>query len=298
MQHSTAQLRSDQRPVVLDLIESINRADGIEPLSEYKAMRLDGRLDAREQVAVLGDGSVIGYAQAAWHRGSAPERDGHWAMEVAVAPPHRSGAVAGDLIDSLRHDLAPSGLALWSRADYVARAALSRGWEKWRVLWEMGCRLPIPGLDLTVQGFRLASFRMGIDEVQWLEANNATFAGHPENGDLTRRDLEKRMAQPWFDPDGFFLAWDGDRLAGSCWTKVHESGLGEIYIIGVVPGWDGRGLGRALVSKGLDYLATRRHAHKAMLFVESTNERAANLYRSLGFEVLHSVEAYRYTGAP
>ena len=80
---------------------------------------------------------------------------------------------------------------------------------------------------------------MGVDESAWLSANNAAFAGHPENGRMTRRDLELRMAQGWFDPSGFFLAWANGELAGSCWTKIHDDGTGEIYIIGVVPAWRG-----------------------------------------------------------
>jgi mycothiol synthase len=259
-------------------------------------MRLDGRLDSREQIAMLADGSVVGYAQAAWHRGSELSGDGHWAIEVAVAPQHRDGAATTELIEALRVDLNSEDTVLWARVGYVADAAIGGGWERWRVLWEMRRRLPVENLDPAITGFRLASFRMGIDETAWLEANNATFAGHPENGDMTRRDLEKRMAEPWFDPDGFVLAWDGDQLAGSCWTKVHENGVGEIYIVGVVPRWEGRGLGRALVSIGLEYLANQRHSREAMLFVESANRRAVRLYRGLGFDIAHSVEAYRYRG--
>ena len=55
-------------------------------------------------------------------------------------------------------------------------------------------------------------------------------------------------------PMGFLLAWDGERLAGFCWTKVHDDGRGEIYILAVVPGSQGRGLGRALLLAGLDDL--------------------------------------------
>lgn len=285
------QLRPENRDEVLALIEDVRVFDSGPPLSEYKAMRLDGRLDARERVVIDSQGSVVGYGQAAWHRGSA-QIPGHWAIEIAMARHHRNLQVTGELIRSLSQDVAGAPLVLWSRSEYVSEAAATLGWERERTLWEMHRPLPIPDLDTSLPDVRLSPFRMGMDETAWLEANNAAFAGHPENGDMTRRDLEKRMAQSWFDPDGFLLAWAGDVLAGSCWTKMHEDGSGEIYIIGVIPLWEGRGLGRALAAIGLDYLANVRHARKAMLYVESTNERALQLYDRLGFERTRAIEAY------
>ena len=261
--YELVQLRSNRRAEVLALIEALREVEATAPLSEYKTMRLEGRLDVRERAVLDDQGLLVGYGQAAWHRGSG-EVAGHWAMEVVVAPEHRNPQLTGDLIESLRRDVADNLVVLWSRSEYVSEAALSRRWESNRTLLEMRRSLPVPGLDSSIPGMRLTSFRMGMDEAAWLEANNAAFAGHPENGDMTRRDLEKRMAQPWFDPDGFFLAWDEDVLVGSCWTKMHEDGSGEIYIIGVIPSWEGRGLGRGLVAIGLKHLAEVRHARKAM----------------------------------
>lgn len=290
--YTTVQLGLNRREEVLALIESLRVAENGAPLSEYKTMRLDGRLDVRERVVLDAAGSVVGYGQAAWHRGSAATA-GHWALEVAVAVEHRSPRTTGDLIEALRQDVSDSPVVLWSRSDYVSAAALTRGWEIRRTLWEMRRSLPVPDLNTSLPGgVRLASFRMGMDESAWLEANNAAFAGHPENGDMTRRDLERRMAQSWFDPDGFFLVWDDRALVGSCWTKVHENGSGEIYIIGVVPSWEGRGLGRGLVAVGLEYLSAVRHARKAMLYVESTNRRALDLYDGLGFDRVQAIGAY------
>ena len=291
MGYTTVQLGSNRRDEVLTLIEALRHAEAVAPLSEYKAMRLEGRLDVRERVVLDDRGVLVGYGQAAWHRGSAGVI-GHWAMEIAIAVEHRSPEVTADLIESLRQDVADSALVLWSRSEYVSEAALSRGWEIKRTLLELRRSLPVPDIDTSLPGVQLTSFRMGMDEAAWLEVNNAAFAGHPENGDMTRRDLERRMAQPWFDPDGFFLAWDGDVLVGSCWTKMHEDGSGEIYIIGVIPSWEGRGLGRGLVAVGLEYLAAVRHARKAMLYVESTNDRALQLYDKLGFDRARAIEAY------
>ena len=71
------------------------------------------------------------------------------------------------------------------------------------------------------------------------------------------------------DPSGFLIAWDGDELVGSCWTKVHGGGVGEIYVIGVSPPHQGRGLGRALVLAGLDYLAAVKGCTEGMLYVDA-----------------------------
>ena len=64
-------------------------------------------------------------------------------------------------------------------------------------------------------------------------------------------ELAERRSEPWFDPAGLFLAF-GDaasdqagRLLGFHWTKVHpdQPGLGEVYVVGVDPSAQGRGLG-------------------------------------------------------
>ena len=58
-------------------------------------------------------------------------------------------------------------------------------------------------------GLRIARFRPGMDDEAWVEVNARAFAHHPEQGSMTVEDLRLRMAEPWFDPEGFFLAWRG-----------------------------------------------------------------------------------------
>ena len=97
----------------------------------------------------------------------------------------------------------------------------------------------------------------------------------------------RRMAEPWFDPAGFLIAWRGEDLAGFCWTKVHEEPerLGEIFVIGVDPDAQGLGLGRALVIAGLDHLAQVRGCPTGVLYVAAANTPAVTLYESLGFVI-------------
>src|SRR5947209_2747605 len=75
---------------------------------------------------------------------------------------------------------------------------------------------------------------------------------------------------------------DGAHLVGFHWTKVHggdqhadhaHEPIGEVYVVGVDPDAQGRGLGRALTVAGLRHLRDLGLS-EAMLYVESDNEPA------------------------
>ena len=138
------------------------------------------------------------------------------------------------------------------------------------------------------------------DHAELLRVNNAAFSWHPEQGGWTEGDIARRVSEPWFDPEGLFLADDDNtgRLLGFHWTKVHDSGvdegsgevmgevMGEVYVLGVDPSAQGRGLGRALTLLGLSHLARRLdHTGDAtvMLYVEADNDAAIRTYEGLGF---------------
>jgi len=123
-----------------------------------------------------------------------------------------------------------------------------------------------------------------MDEDAWLFANNAAFAGHAENGGWTQVAILDRQSRDWFEPEDFRLAWVGDRVAGFCWTKRHGPELGEIYVVGVHPDFQGQGLGRRIVIEALWYLA-RVGCTAGMLYVDTANQTALSLYQSLGFTV-------------
>jgi mycothiol synthase len=281
---------SGVRMAVAALLGRLER-EGDPGLSENKEMHFGGTDHVVERVARTADGSIAGYAQAAWHRAVKGD-GGHWAVELAVAGEFRESPLPGELAAAVVAALGDAAVTLWAHTSYVRAVAVDWGWRRTRVLLEMTCRLPVVCDGTAPAGLNIATFRKGVDEQAWLEANNLAFAGHPENGALTVADLQARMRQPWFDPSGFFLAWHDNSLAGSCWTKVHDDGRGEIYIIGVVPRWEGRGLGSALVCRGLDYLSRERNATTALLYVEGGNARAAAVYEKVGFTVARRISAY------
>jgi mycothiol synthase len=158
--------------------------------------------------------------------------------------------------------------------------------------------LNLPAPDVAVpEDATLRTFVAGFDESAWLEQNNAAFAHHPEQGAWRLEDLEARIHEPWFDPSGFLILDIEGRIAASCWTKVHElhpDRFGEIYVISVDPRFQGRGLGRVMLSQGLASLR-HRGVQRAVLFVDADNESAQHLYRSFGFVLEREDQLLRFS---
>jgi ribosomal protein S18 acetylase RimI-like enzyme len=77
---------------------------------------------------------------------------------------------------------------------------------------------------------------------------------------------------------------DGERIAGLVRVVPHGA-EGEVRILGRVPAYRGQGLGPRLLSEGLRLLRAAA-AGDVMLHVEAANDRALDLYRRFGFEVV------------
>jgi mycothiol synthase len=220
------------------------------------------------------------------------DADGTGVVEIAVHPSYRNQGVADRLVGALQDRRGFDGLNAWSHGNHEAAADLAAryGYVPVRELWKM--RMTTAAADLPdavlPDGVAIRAFVPGQDEGAWLAANRAAFAHHPEQGSLTRADLDARMAESWFDPAGFLLAVDrGGRLLGYHWTKVHPQhgphpAIGEIYVVGVAPAAQGAGLGRALTVAGIKHLQGQG-LHAVMLYVDADNTPAVALYRRLGF---------------
>jgi mycothiol synthase len=146
---------------------------------------------------------------------------------------------------------------------------------------------------------RIRTYAGGADDAELLRVNNAAFATHPEQGGWTAADLDERRAESWFDPQGLFLAFDEqtDALRGFHWTKVHsdQTGLGEVYVVGVDPAAQGTGLGGLLTAVGVAHLARQLGGTAeptVMLYVESDNTAALKTYQRLGFTQFSVDTAY------
>ncbi|MFF8540827.1 mycothiol synthase [Streptomyces werraensis] len=277
-----------QVDAVLALLDEAARADGRQAVSEQGRLQLRG--GEREGVShlLLSVGEeLVGYAQL---EGADPVEPP--AAELVVHPSYRGQGHGRALGTAL---LAASGkrLRVWAHGGHSTARHLAQvlGLTLFRELRQM--RRPLANLDLPdpvlPEGVTVRTFEPGRDDAAWLALNAAAFAHHPEQGSLTQRDLDDRKAGPWFDPAGFFLAERDGRLVGFHWTKVHaDEGLGEVYVLGVAPGAQGGGLGKALTTIGLRHLADQG-LPTAMLYVDADNKAAVSVYERLGF-VTHETD--------
>ena len=142
--------------------------------------------------------------------------------------------------------------------------------------------LPQRSYEFTIECFNTATHKQA-----WLDLNNKIFIDHADQGNWAMADLENRMAEPWFDPQGFFLATQNGEIEGFVWTKIHQDlvnqdPVGELYVVGTAPEHHGRGIARALSVEAINYFVTKGLKH-AMLYVDADNEKALRLYQTLGF---------------
>jgi mycothiol synthase len=212
----------------------------------------------------------------------------------AVHPAHRGQGLSGLLLDlgeARALDVArraPDGhvsLGVWSDVLDEARLALfrRRGYAPARTFLRMEVELTRAVADpVWPPGITVATFRPGVDDERVHAATEEAFRDHfrPDTMDLdewrrfrlTRADLDLGL---------WFVAWDGDRVAGSALSfALPDAGL--VDELSVRRPWRGRGLGRALLQHSLAAL-WRRGVRRAYLGVDSANPTGAmRVYESAG----------------
>ena len=287
--HWRTGLSGDEQRRIRELVEAATTADDVAPVGEQVLRELPH--DRTRHLLARDDDDIVGYLNLAAEEGSAM-------AEAVVHPRARRRGIGSALV---RAGLAEGGdgARVWAHGNLApARAtAASLGLTVVRELLQM--RRSLTGLPPTPapDGSRVITYSGPADDEALLRVNNAAFAWHPEQGGWTDADIAERRNEPWFDPDGLFLAVDEstDEVLGFHWTKVHNPDLGEVYVVGVDPAAQGRGLGAVLTLTGLHHLAGRlsQSSHPTvMLYVEADNSAAVKTYQKLGFEVFAVDAAY------
>ena len=272
---------------IRDLISAATAHDGVAPVGDQVLRELPHDR-TRHLVARARDG-IVGYLNLV-----AATPDSAAMAEVVVSPDARRRGIGSELIETGLAE-GGDGARVWAHGNLEpARAtAAAMGLVKARELLQMRRNLTdLPPVSVA-PGVRLTTYSGPEDDAELLRVNNAALAWHPEQGGWTEDEIAERRGEAWFDADGLFMAFDGDggALLGFHWTKIHGPELGEVYVVGVDPDAQGRGIGATLTLAGLHHLA-ERGAKTVMLYVEADNEAAVKTYQRLGFDVYSTDVAY------
>lgn len=251
------------------------------------------RLDLQRDVWLVDDdrGPLVGYGYC-WVE--APP--GGMVAEQIVDPAARGRGLSGFLLElteeraaellSAAEPGAEGLLGVWSHHTDKARIELieRRGFQHVRTFLrldrELGLEVEPPDWPA---GITVRTFRRGRDEAAVHAAGEEAFRDHfrPAEMDLDEW-LEFRFSRDDLDAGLWFVAWDGDDVAGSVLAFETPVG-GYVDELSVRRPWRGRGLGRALLLQACAELR-RRGQPLAYLGVDSTNPTGAmHLYESAGF---------------
>ena len=180
-------------------------------------------------------------------------------------------------------------LGVWSHESDGRRIELfeRRGYERVRTFLRLDRDLgpdvedPVWPAGITVRGFRT-----GRDETPVHAAGEEAFRDHFRPSEMDLQEwTEFRFSRDDLDTGLWFVAWDGDDVAGAVLNFETPVG-GYVDELFVRRPWRGRGLGRALLLQACLELR-RRGQPVAYLGVDSQNPTGAlHLYESAGFRSL------------
>ena len=303
-------LTAQEQQEVRELVGAATEFDGVAPVGEQVLRELGH--DRTEHLLVTGSqlgakkdaaNTIIGYLNL-----SPPRGGGAGMAELVVHPQARRRGIGAAMGRAAVAKTAGHN-QFWAHGtlDPARATASALGLVPVRELVQMRRSLRATPEPPSVPGVQIRTYAGTADDAELLRVNNAAFAHHPEQGGWTAVELKERRNEPWFDPEGLFLAFDDSasdqagKLLGFHWTKVHldQPGLGEVYVVGVDPSAQRRGLGQILTAIGIGSLARRLAGSDeptVMLYVESDNVAAVRTYERLGFTT-YSVDT-SYAVAP
>jgi mycothiol synthase len=291
-----AVLAAEQQQQIRELVSVAGQFDEVAPVGEQVLREL--AYQRTEHLLAIGRDPGGSGEQVVGYLNLSPGHEDGFAMAELVVHPHarRRGIGAAMIRAALSKTVGKN--RFWAHGTLPAARATASALDLVPVRELIQMRRSLHGVTEPVvpDGVRIRTYAGPADDAELLRVNNAAFAEHPEQGGWTATDLAERRAEPWFDPEGLFLAVDeqANTLLGFHWTKVHaqEPGLGEVYVVGLDPSAQGSGLGGLLTSVGVAFLARQLAGAEqptVMLYVESDNTAALRTYRRLGF-TQHSVD--------
>ena len=214
-------------------------------------------------------------------------------LDCLVHPDHRRKHLAtellGQAISRARELKAKVARVNVSQDNTVATKVLPRlGFRIARRFLELRLLLTEAPLPETSHHTHTLRHLQAGEEEQLTQLQNRCFGSAWEYNPNTTEDMVYQLNFSYHSPEDVILTCEKDRPIGYCWTEIDPEATetekkGRIYMFGVDPDYRSRGIGKKALLAGLSYLKSKG-MRIVELNVDSENEVARNLYRSVGFK--------------
>jgi mycothiol synthase len=289
---------------VVELVQACELADLGEPYCTPEDLRSNWQspgacLETDAWLVAANHGDVAGYAML-FNPGV-----GRFFIEAYVHPARRGRGIGTQLIRLAeararqRFQEVPAGQPVklihnvHSANESAHQVLEGEGFALARRLWEMRIDMPaMPPAPELPEGIRLRIFVPDQDERATFEAMEEAFRDHwgytPWRFDVW---LRRGPSREDFDPGLWFLAMDGDHIAGGALCQSYPN-EGWIHQLGVRRPWRGRGLGLALLRHAFGEFY-RRGQPRVSLGVDSQNTSGATrLYERAGMRIAQHYDSF------
>lgn len=259
-------------------VRNATRASGFPSATLAEVRHNDANRDARFQRArfvVEVAGQVVAYADAV-----EPQeyyKPGRWWLDIRVDPDHQGRGVGRALADRLRQFLEDKPTdALWAGAQEGSRGVMFASHFGFvTTVREAFSRLdvshfeaaPFAALRARVEGgLAIRTGRELLATVpdakrRWWDLDWAIEQDVPATGAPTRIDFDvfcRYFEAPWFDPDAWIFALDGEHWVGlSALKPTADADLWWTAVTGVVRSHRRRGLATVLKLHAIDFVRSR-----------------------------------------
>ena len=213
---------------------------------------------------------------------------GRGVLEVNGSNQHRGGGAGDALLREVYERGRAAGLDVLqvdvAESEEARREAFAkRGWVHVRTHLHLRregterANAPVPdGMTLRLAG--------PADAPAVTDVQNTAFTGSWGYAPNTSEEIAYRIFElPELRPDPVVLLEEDGALVGYCWChREAEDAPGIVGMVGVLPGRQGQGLGRAVTGAGMDALLDLG-SPGLEITVDSENPPAIRVYESLGF---------------